>query len=208
MNSGEGGLLTSDDAGLMARAIVMSGSYMLYERHGAAPEPSAFENIRLHTPNLSGRMDNIRAAILRPQLTELEKNIHRWNERYRIIEARLRHVNGIYLPMRPLKERYVGSSFQFLVPGISDAAARRFVKSCATLGVDLKWFGNAEPVAFTSTHRTWRYIEPQALPVTDEVLSDLFDLRLPLTFSTADCAHISDIIAASAADLSLEGVVR
>ena len=45
-----------------------------------------FEDIRLDTPNCSGRMDNLRAAILRPQLAQLETNIERWNERYRAIE--------------------------------------------------------------------------------------------------------------------------
>ena len=40
LNSGEGGLLTSDDPEFMARAIIMSGSYMLYERHGADAEAS------------------------------------------------------------------------------------------------------------------------------------------------------------------------
>ncbi|HUS96257.1 MAG TPA: aminotransferase class I/II-fold pyridoxal phosphate-dependent enzyme, partial [Hyphomicrobiaceae bacterium] len=60
INSGEGGLLTSDDPEFMARAIIMSGSYMLYERHGAAPDPGIFEKIRLDTPNYSGRMDNLR----------------------------------------------------------------------------------------------------------------------------------------------------
>ena len=38
MNSGEGGLLVSDDADFMARATILSGSYMLYGRHGAGPE--------------------------------------------------------------------------------------------------------------------------------------------------------------------------
>ncbi len=40
MNSGEGGLLTSDDPALMAQATILSGSYMLYERHGASPPPT------------------------------------------------------------------------------------------------------------------------------------------------------------------------
>ncbi|TMV83896.1 aminotransferase, partial [Thioclava sp. BHET1] len=35
MNSGEGGFLVTDDAELMARAVILSGSYMLYERHRA-----------------------------------------------------------------------------------------------------------------------------------------------------------------------------
>ena len=85
LNSGEGGFLTSDDEDFMARAIIYSGSYMFYERHGAAPKPEAFSDIRLQTPNYSGRMDNLRAAILRPQLTNLEKNINRWNERYQLV---------------------------------------------------------------------------------------------------------------------------
>ncbi len=208
LNAGEGGLLTSDDPEFMARAIILSGSYMLYERHGAAPEPHVFKDIRLDTPNFSGRMDNVRSAILRPQLAVLEKNIERWNERYRLIEAKLRDVNNIYLPVRPLKERFVGSSFQFLIPGITEAAARCFLEACRALGVELKWFGDAEPVAFTSTHKSWRYIEQQPLPATDRVLAGLFDMRIPLTFSTTDCIHISDIIAATAAGLSGQGGVQ
>ena len=33
--------LTTDDPEIAARAIILSGSYMLYERHGAAPAPAA-----------------------------------------------------------------------------------------------------------------------------------------------------------------------
>ena len=85
MNSGEGGLLTSNDPDFMARAIILSGSYMLYERHGAAPREVLPSGIRLNTPNCSARMDNLRAAILRPQLAGSRAAINRWNERYRAI---------------------------------------------------------------------------------------------------------------------------
>ena len=68
MNSGEGGFLTTNDAELAARATILSGSYMLYERHGAAPSDEVFKRIRLETPNCSARLDNLRAAILRAQL--------------------------------------------------------------------------------------------------------------------------------------------
>ena len=66
VNSGEGGFLVTDDPEVAARAIMLSGSYMLYERHRAAPEPEVFEQVKYVTPNISGRMDNLRAAILRP----------------------------------------------------------------------------------------------------------------------------------------------
>ena len=73
LNSGEGGLLVSDDAALMARATILSGSYMHYDRHRAAPAAAEFEAIKYDTPNISGRMDNLRAAILRPQLRALSR---------------------------------------------------------------------------------------------------------------------------------------
>lgn len=85
MNSGEGGFLTSDDPEFTARAIMLSGSYMLYDRHGAAPKPEIFRDIRLDTPNMSGRMDNLRASILLTQLGGLETNIDRWNARHDLV---------------------------------------------------------------------------------------------------------------------------
>ncbi len=198
MNSGEGGLLTSNDADFMARAIVLSGSYMLYERHAAAPDASVFRDIRLETPNNSGRMDNLRAAILRPQLRGLEDNIERWNERYRAMEQALEGLNAVSVPKRPPEESYVGSSFQFLIPGVTDPEARAFVAEAGERGVELKWFGDDEPVAFTSNHKSWRYVQAQQLPETDRILSGLFDIRIPLTFSVDDCRRVGAIIAACA----------
>ena len=194
LNSGEGGLLTSNDEEFMARAIIYSGSYMLYERHGAAPSSKVFEEIRLETPNYSGRMDNLRASILRPQLKNLEKNINRWNERYQAVESELKEINGIEVPVRFEEEKYVGSSIQFRIPGISKSDAELFVKKNKELGVELKWFGNDDPSGFTSNHKSWKYVSRQRLNVSDKILSGLFDLRLPLTFSIDDCKHISKII--------------
>ncbi|MFT4917167.1 MAG: dTDP-4-amino-4,6-dideoxygalactose transaminase, partial [Yoonia sp.] len=85
MNSGEGGLLVSDDTDRMARAIMLSGSYMLFDRHRAAPPASAFAKIKYETPNISGRMDNLRAAILRPQLRDLQTQCDRWNALYHAV---------------------------------------------------------------------------------------------------------------------------
>ena len=194
LNSGEGGLLTSNDAEFMARAIILSGSYMLYERHGAAPDKEVFADIRLQTPNYSGRMDNLRAAILRPQLKSLEKNIKRWNERYQLVEGSLKKIKGVELPERPIEESYVGSSIQFRLPGISEVDAARFLVINKERGVEIKWFGSDNPNGFTSNHKSWKYVKQQSLERSDEILSGLFDLRLPLTFSLEDCSLLSEII--------------
>ncbi len=194
INSGEGGLLISDDAEVMARAVLLSGSYMLYGKHAAAPGPEAYEAVRMVTPNVSGRMDNLRSAILRPQLRLLADRVARWEARYRVLEAGLAGVPGLALTHRPDQERFVGSSFQFLLPGWSQARIGLFLTRTLDRGVELKWFGANQPVAFTSRYQHWGYAEPQDLPQTDRILAGLIDMRVPLTFSLEDCALVARII--------------
>ncbi|MGC3936591.1 DegT/DnrJ/EryC1/StrS family aminotransferase [Roseobacter sp. EG26] len=196
VNSGEGGFFVTDDAEIAARAVILSGSYMLYERHLAAPPKEAFENIRYETPNISGRMDNLRAAILRPQVADLAKQCARWNERYFCLEKGLRDTPGLMVIERPAQETIVGSSIQFLLLDWSAEDVLSVVKRCAARGVELKWFGGAEPVGFTSRYDSWRYAEAPAMPATDRVLAGIVDMRVPLTFSLEDCALIARIIRA------------
>lgn len=196
VNSGEGGVLITDDPELAAKAIILSGSYMLYTRHLASPAPEMFENIKLETPNVSGRMDNLRAAILRPQLQDLPDQCRRWNARYAEVEAGLRDTPGLQLIPRPAAETFVGSSIQFLLPDWPADQLRDLLARCAARGVELKWFGADQPIGFTSRYDHWRYAAPAPLPQTDRVLAGLIDMRLPLTFSLEDCALIAQIIRA------------
>ena len=196
INSGEGGLLTSDNDEMMARAIILSGSYMLYERHDAAPAPEVFDRIRLETPNCSGRMDNLRAAILRPQLARLDDSAKRWNERYEAFAAGLKAAsNAIVLPHRHPQAFEVSSSIQFRIERYSDVQNSEFLKRCSQRGVDLKWFGAKEPKAYTSRYDSWTYLDKVSLPNTDAILARLYDCRLPLTFSVEDCHLIGELIA-------------
>lgn len=199
VNSGEGGLLISDDAEGMARAIMLSGSYMLFEKHRAAPPPETFAQIKYETPNISGRMDNLRAAILRPQLRDLDVQAKRWNERYAVLADGLAGTTGLQLPDRPDKEKFVASSFQFLLLDWEPAKVQDVLARCAARGVELKWFGGAEPVGFTSRYDSWRYAKVARMPVSDRILAGIVDMRLPLTFSLDDCALIARIIRAEVA---------
>jgi dTDP-4-amino-4,6-dideoxygalactose transaminase len=194
INSGEGGFLVTDDAGIAARAIMLSGSYMLYGKHLAGPPPEAFADIRYDTPNISGRMDNLRAAILRPQLRRLADQVMRWNARYETLEGGLRNTPGLSIIHRAPQESIVGSSIQFLLKGWTDNRVQEVLVRCLTRGVELKWFGATEPVGFTSRYDSWRYAPSTPLPNSDAVLSGLIDMRVPLTFSLDDCRLIARII--------------
>lgn len=194
MNSGEGGLLISNDPMVMARAVMLSGSYMLFDRHVAGPVAAHYDAIKYEIPNVSGRMDNLRAAILRPQLRGLDRQCRRWNDRYKVVEDGLQNTPGLTIVERPNEEQHVGSSIQFLLLDWQDADVLQVLSRCAHRGVELKWFGGAEPRGFTSRYDSWRYAEATPMPASDRILKGLVDMRLPLTFSQEDCALIARII--------------
>lgn len=195
INSGEGGLLVTNEPELISRAIIYSGSYMLYDRHSACPDAEVFEPIKTMVPNYSCRMDNLRAAILRPQLQMLDKHCARWKKRYQILEEGLNSIDGIKCPSRDPKEGYVGSSIQFSLHGQGKETIKTFIQACMNRGVELKWFGSREPVGFTSAYSSWEYFgDLPSLPNTDRILSTTCDMRIPLTFDENDCKTIIDII--------------
>ena len=79
--------------------------------------------------------------------------------------------------------------------GLSVAQLPAFVAACGERGVELKWFGEREPRAFTSRYDSWRFIAPQHLPNTLSVLEETLDMRVPLTFELDDCQLLAEIIA-------------
>ena len=198
MNSGEGGLLITNDAEVIARAIVYSGSYMIYGAHTSRPDLDVFEKVKKVTPNFSSRMDNLRASLLLPQLKILDNQCRRWNVLYDHMAARLKTIPGVVCPSRDPREFYVGSSIQWNLPKASYEQIATFIEKAGARGVSVKWFGNKEPNGFTSTYDSWEYfptLPKLELPQTRKVLATMCDMRLPLTFSTDDCDDIADIIA-------------
>ena len=196
MNSGEGGFLVTNDAEMAARAVVSSGSYMLYGRHGARPAEDVFDAVRLYAPNYSGRMDHVRAAMLRAQLPQIDDNLARWNRLYDRLHQRITAMQGAVIPRRKQEEFYVGSSIQFRAESLSRAAIPDFVSACHARGVELKWFGDETPKAFTSRYDSWKYLgDMPELPNTLRILDKTLDMRVPLTFDIEDCDLICDIIA-------------
>ncbi|MEP7056745.1 MAG: aminotransferase class I/II-fold pyridoxal phosphate-dependent enzyme [Caldimonas sp.] len=195
-NSGEGGLLVTDDEDVAAQAILLSGSYMLYASHLSRPSDAVFERWKYVTPNFSLRMSNLAAAIARPQLgAALDDRCRRWNQRYAWLSEALAGTPRLRLCERPPNEEYVASSIQFSLVDMTRAQRQAFIAECAARGVHVKWFGADEPVGFTSVWQHWRFFgEPQSLPNAEHVLAGLCDMRLPLALSEADCLAIAQVI--------------
>ena len=158
INAGEGGILVTDDEDIAAQAILYSGSYMLFAQNGARPPLEVFERHRDRIPNFSLRMNELVAAVARPQIDCLEDRARQWKALYAVLAERLAGIPGVRIPARPDAEDFVPSSIQFSLTGLESAAIDATLAHCGRHGVDIKWFGRATPTGFTSTAEHWRYL--------------------------------------------------
>ena len=199
LNGGEGGLIVTDDPDLAARMILMSGSYMLYAQHRARPELEVFERWRMTMPNLSMRMNGLAAAVVRPQLAELDARVVRWRAIHARVAARLSRAQNIRLPATPAAAYLAPTSIQFSLVGMEPDEIAGVIDRAAARGVPVKWFGAAAPVGFTSRPDHWQYIpDAETPPRAAAVLARLCDVRLPLELTDADCDAIGEIVAEAA----------
>ena len=86
-----------------------------------------------------------------------------------MVDGALAQVAGLTRVNRPQQEKFVASSYQFLLLDWSADAIWDVVESCLARGVELKWFGAAEPVGFTSCYDSWAYAPSSPLPSSDRV---------------------------------------
>ena len=198
INSGEGGLLVTDDDDVAAQAILMSGCYMMYDQHILKPAPEVFERWKYVTPNFSMRMSNLAASLLRPQIGQLADRGRRWNHIYSALAHELCKARYVSVPTRDTQEEFIASSIQFTLD-LTPPQIERFLKECSLRGLYIKWFGTAVPVAFTSNYEHWHYLQSiPDIPNSKAVLNQLMDLRTPLSLTDEDCVLIGQIVAASA----------
>ena len=165
------------------------------QRKNAMNSENIFDQVKLETANFSGRMDNLRSSVLIPQLEELDKKVTQWNKLYNVLNDNLKKQNGIFFPNRDSDEYFVGSSIQFRIDSLNNEQIKSFINNCKARGVELKWFGDEKPVAYTSRYDSWKYLDNiPRLANTLRILAKTFDMRIPLTFTVQDCNIISKII--------------
>eukprot|EP00966_Prymnesium_polylepis_P323365 7379565-Prymnesium_polylepis.1 len=202
INSGEGGFITTDDDALMAKAIYYSGAYEArYAKHTPHPPKELCEEAMLSTPNLSCRMSELTAAVMRPLIANLPERVERYNARYALVVGVLRALAGhtIVVPEQLPQVEGVGDHLNFYLHGVSAAQNARFMKLCADGGVPVSWFCSSVNARW---HVNWRkYGAPTyELPQTDGVLSSAYDLKLP--------PHFEDRCGATARAASMHAAER
>ncbi|MEM6579194.1 MAG: aminotransferase class I/II-fold pyridoxal phosphate-dependent enzyme, partial [Pseudomonadota bacterium] len=205
VNAGEGGILITDDAALIARAVILSGAYEHnWSKHiaGEDAELSAvFATWQNRLPLYNLRLGNLSAAIIRPQLPEIARRVRDGRANHDHVADRLSASAWIEVPQKlPLEER-APDSIQFNLVGLSDADVHAFVAAAANRGVKVQVFGLSSDNA--RAFWNWQFLpcEGPDLPKTRAMLMRACDVRLPVHMPRAACAEIADALVAAAADV-------
>ncbi|MFB8797085.1 MAG: aminotransferase class I/II-fold pyridoxal phosphate-dependent enzyme [Microcoleus sp.] len=195
LNSGEGGLIATNNPQLAAYCILAAGSYeKLYKKHLARPlDDNLFEELKPHVPNFSLRMSNLTAAVLRPQIKHLEHKISQGIERYDRLVKILSSVRNIYIPSPLDKVKRAPDSLQFNLLGLTSKQVDKFVEQTHERGLAIQIFGKDDNSRY---YKNWQYsfTETPRLEKTEAIISSACDLRLPSSFDFDDLNLIGYII--------------
>ncbi len=200
INSGEGGILITDDADLVARAVIMSGAYEHNWAKHKGPRGEnvpdlqrAFERWQNRLPLYNLRMNNLSAAVIRPQLPELARRVRDGLANHDHVAARLNAAAHFDVPPPLPAERRAPDSIQFNLLGLSDAQTRAFADAAGARGVKVQVFGLSTDNA--RAFWNWQFIpDLPDLPRTRAMLMRACDVRLPVRLSRAELDLIADIL--------------
>lgn len=207
LNSGEGGFIATNDEKLAAYCILAAGSYEnLYKKHIARPMDNAlFENIKLDVPNFSLRMNNLTAAILRPQIALIDERIASYKNKHNRIVEILSEIECFNIPQAVDASDHVGDSLQFNLIDFDREHVDEFVSRCADNGVKIQIFGLDDNAR---DFRNWKYSfdTTPSMDKTADIISCACDLRLPITFTMEDIELLGNIITQVIEEMINQGV--
>jgi perosamine synthetase len=199
VNSGEGGMLVTDDAELAARAVIMSGAYeQNWKKHAVVGETASKWQNRLPLYNM--RLQNLSAAILRPQVPLIAARAEQGRRNHDLVAAILNGSPWLSVPPPLPKELRAPDSLQFLLRGFSDAESLALQDAARRRGVSVQVFGLSEGNA--RAFWNWGFLPDRpALPKTRAMLNRACDTRLPSRLTSADCRLIAEAILAAAIEV-------
>ncbi|MBL9073086.1 aminotransferase class I/II-fold pyridoxal phosphate-dependent enzyme [Tabrizicola sp.] len=199
VNAGEGGIMITDDPEVAARAIIMSGAYETnWKKHPGLTNSCAHWQNKLPLYNL--RMQNLSAAVIRPQLPLVAERVAKGRAGHDRVAASLNLSEHLAVPEALGPEERAPDSIQFNLMGDwSDAEAVAFQAAAKARGVSVQVFGLSEGNA--RAFWNWQFLGAvPELPQTRAMLMRACDVRLPTRLTEAEL----DYIAAAVVDAAKE----
>lgn len=192
INAGEGGIMITDDADLVARAIIMSGAYEHnWKKHAVLQDAFAKHQNQLPLYNL--RLSNLSAAVIRPQLPHLARRVVYGRRNHDHVAALLNQSAHIDVPAPLPGEIRAPDSIQFNLVNMTDEEVATFVSLAADQGVKVQVFGASADNA--RAFWNWQFIpDLPELPATRRMLMRACDVRLPVHLPTDTLDAVADVL--------------
>ena len=200
VNAGEGGIMITDDPEIAARAIIMSGAYETnWKKHPGLTNSCAHWQNKLPLYNL--RMQNLSAAVIRPQLPLVAERVAKGRAGHDRVAAILNRSAHLAVPEALGPEERAPDSIQFNHEGTwTDAEAVEFQAAAKARGVSVQVFGLSEGNA--RAYWNWQFLgEVPDLPQTRAMLMRACDVRLPTRLTEAELDYIAAAIVDAAAEV-------
>ena len=200
INAGEGGIMITDDAELVARAVIMSGAYEHnWSKHAIVGEEATKWQNRLPLYNL--RMQNLSACVIRPQLPELARRVADGRSNHDYVAKRLAASGYFTVPASLASELRAPDSIQFNLNDFTTAQSKAFMGASNARGVSTQVFGLSQDNA--RAFWNWQFIpgETPDLPKTRAMLAKACDTRLPARLSRDELDYIAEALIAAAVEV-------
>ncbi|MFY0660827.1 MAG: aminotransferase class I/II-fold pyridoxal phosphate-dependent enzyme [Shimia sp.] len=207
INAGEGGIMVSDDADLIARAVIMSGAYEHNWRKHKAPEgdntgalEAAFARWQNQLPLYNLRLSNLSAAIIRPQLAEVPRRVRDGRANHDYVADKLNASPWLQVPEKLAAEDRAPDSIQFNLEGLDNTQILAFQDAANARGVKVQVFGQSTDNA--RAFWNWQFVpEKQELPQTRAMLMAACDVRLPARLKRDELDLIAGALTGAAEDV-------
>ena len=200
VNAGEGGILITDDPEVAARCVIMSGAYESnWKKHPGMQNSYMLWQNKLPLYNM--RMQNLSAAVIRPQLPEIATRVAKGRAGHDRVAEKLNTSAWLAVPPPLAPEERAPDSIQFNLKGDwSDAEATRFQTRAKARGVSVQVFGLSEGNA--RAFWNWEFLgQDNDLPQTRAMLMRACDVRLPTRLTEDELDFIAEAILGAAADV-------
>ncbi len=199
VNAGEGGILVTDDADSVARAIIMSGAYEHTWMKHVVPH-DIMQKWQNKLPLYNLRLSNLSAAIIRPQLEELPRRVRDGLRNHDHVAARLNDCPWFDVPAPLEGERRAPDSIQFNLVQMAEADCAAFATACAANGLKVQIFGQSADNA--RAFWNWEFLDHTGdLPQTRAMLMRACDVRLPARLTLKECDIIADVLLSAVRDV-------
>ena len=197
LNAGEGGILITDDADLVARAVIMSGAYEHnWKKHTGLSE--AFEAWQNKLPLYNLRLSNLSAAIIRAQIGEIPRRVMDGRRNHDALAVALNQTLWMTVPDALAGESRAPDSIQFNLVDVTDAECKSFIANADRLGVKVQLFGLSKDNA--RAFWNWEFLPEQVeLPQTRRMLMRACDVRLPAKLTLEDVEKVAQALISAAA---------